>query len=159
MTRSGDNEVTVQFRYPMPSKRCGRCHHNSYRGRTSSRASQRSCSYIEDHALNMRVIHFVVSSLSLFDVVATKPVLPDPEQPVIHRNAFNFKRGLPSQINSKHLRPVLERRIGPSEQPFSSTGPDVTVEGYSEGAFAQGQPINEKTGKGATISGRSRSCP
>lgn len=107
----------------------------------------------------MRVFRFIGCGLSLFTIVTAKPVLPKHNPPVIRRKAFNFERGLPSQIDSKHLRPVLERRAGPSEQPFASTEPDVTVPGYSEGNFAQGEPIDGNTGKGAVISGRSHPGP
>lgn len=73
-------------------------------------------------------------------------------QPRVLKNAFNYKRGLPSTLSSKHLRPVLEPRAEP-EQIISSNGPEVSVPGYSSDEFAKGQPINSKTGKGAPLLG------
>ncbi|PIA95937.1 Oxalate decarboxylase OxdD [Cercospora beticola] len=73
-------------------------------------------------------------------------------QPQVLKNAFNYKRGLPSTLSSKHLRPVLEPRAEP-EQIISSNGPNVNVPGYSSDEFAKGQPISSKTGKGAPLLG------
>ncbi|SMR53199.1 unnamed protein product [Zymoseptoria tritici ST99CH_1E4] len=75
------------------------------------------------------------------------------------KKAFNFQRGLPSTIKSKHLRPHLERRSGEyQEKPIgSSQAPDVTVPGYASGDLAKGEPINDDTKKGATLLGGTNS--
>lgn len=75
-------------------------------------------------------------------------------QPQVLKNAFSYKRGLPSTLSSKHVRPVLEPRAGP-EKIISSNGPDVNVPRYSSDEFAKGQPISSKTGKGAPLLGTS----
>lgn len=81
------------------------------------------------------------------------PIQARSETPV--KRAFNFKHGLPSTLDSKHLRPVLERRDIAAEKPIGSNGPDVNVPGYAAGAFAKGQPFSSSTGKGSVISGTS----
>lgn len=78
-----------------------------------------------------------------------KPVIGPANPEAVPAQSFNFKRGLGTE--SKHLR--LETRQE-TEQTIGSTGPDPTVEGYAEGAFASGQPYSSTSGKGSVISGK-----
>ncbi|KJX94248.1 oxalate decarboxylase like protein [Zymoseptoria brevis] len=83
----------------------------------------------------------------------------DKQDSALVKKAFNFQRGLPSTIKSKHLRPHLERRSGEyQETPIgSSHAPDVTVPGYASGELAKGEPNNDDTKKGATLLGGTNS--
>ncbi|KAK4495016.1 hypothetical protein PRZ48_013343 [Zasmidium cellare] len=101
----------------------------------------------------MKFISAVAAGLALSFHVEAAARPPYPTKPEsAPKKAFNFKRGLPSNIDSKHLRPVLERRQDSSEEVIGSTQPDPTVPGYAEGAFASGQPISSN-GRGSFLSG------
>lgn len=94
----------------------------------------------------------VLASALAFNVATATPLVAQKEQQEVEapKEAFKFKRGLPSTRDSKHLRPALEAR---SEQPISSVL-DTDAPGYSSGSFAQGQPVNDANGRGAPLLGR-----
>ncbi|KXT06405.1 hypothetical protein AC578_6065 [Pseudocercospora eumusae] len=103
----------------------------------------------------MRLLESFLSAYTLgsfFDVSFAKPLGHDVKQSSSPK-VFNYGRGLPSNSDSKHLRPVLEPRKQPEpEKRIGSDGPDTKVAGYAKGEFAKGEPISS-FGKGAVISG------
>ncbi|GIZ37665.1 hypothetical protein CKM354_000110700 [Cercospora kikuchii] len=97
----------------------------------------------------MRLSQIYVGAVLLGAAAATPVIARDEPQVEAHKEAFKFKRGLPSTTESKHLRPNLETR---QEQPIN-TEPETNAAGYSSGSFAQGQPVNDANGRGAPILG------
>lgn len=98
----------------------------------------------------MRLGQIYVGAVLLGAAAATPVIARDEPQVEAHKEAFKFKRGLPSTTESKHLRPNLETR---QEQPIN-TEPETNAAGYSSGSFAQGQPVNDANGRGAPILGK-----
>ncbi|KAF7187970.1 putative oxalate decarboxylase [Pseudocercospora fuligena] len=94
----------------------------------------------------MRLSTFLTTAFAL--TAYAKPVTGPVQEEAVPKQSFNFKRGLGTE--SKHLR--LETRQE-TEQTIGSTGPNPTVEGYAEGAFASGHPYGSTSGKGSIISG------
>ncbi|USW54963.1 Putative rmlC-like cupin domain superfamily, rmlC-like jelly roll protein [Septoria linicola] len=85
----------------------------------------------------MRLTQLLASALTL-SIAAATPLTGQKQQEEevqAPREAFKFKRGLPSTRGSQHLRPVFEAH---QEQPVQ-TEPEPNAPGCSSGSFAEGQ--------------------